>query len=253
MRLGQRDVRRAGEVGTHVGPVDGLLAGDPAAPRHRAAGAVHLGAVEAGEGVDDLAVAGHLDRGRAALGHGVVRLGGVAEGRAGLLTSWLRTSMTLPRRRPAERGHAVVAAGQHGAVVERHRRLGVVERPVREPRRQVQAHDAVAGVGAPAPARGRVPPPPARRRPGPGTRRTARPGARQRGGGRPGGGSGEEGATVEPWHGSPPGVRAPAPRTLGNNRQTMRYIAVNQPQDSVGVSRAGGRSPAPGPRRRRRP
>ena len=129
-------------------PVDGLLAGDPAAPRHRAAGAVHLGAVEAGVGVDDLAVAGHLDRGRAALGHGVVRLGGVAEGRARVVDLVVADERDVAPRPPAaERGHAVVAAGQHGPVVERHRGLGVVEAPVREPRGEVEAHDAVAGVG----------------------------------------------------------------------------------------------------------
>ncbi len=119
----------------------------PAVPGHRTARAVHLRAVEAGEGVDDLAVPGDLDRGRAAAGHRVVGLGRRRRTPGtGLFTSWLRTSTTLPVAAP-EGGHAVVAAGQHGAVVERDGLLGVVERPVLEPAGQVQAHDAVAQVG----------------------------------------------------------------------------------------------------------
>ena len=130
-RCVQRDVRRAGEVGTDIGPVDRLLAGDPAAPRHPTARAVHLGAVEAGERPDDLADGVTTSsscrpgrRSRTAC-HG-------PNGGPGLLTSWLRTSHDVPVG-TGERGHAVVAARQRGAVVERDRELGVVERPVLEP------------------------------------------------------------------------------------------------------------------------
>ena len=51
--------------GPTSGPLTVSSQRDPAAPRHRPAGAVHLGAVEAGVRPDDLAEAGHLDgRGR---------------------------------------------------------------------------------------------------------------------------------------------------------------------------------------------
>jgi hypothetical protein len=43
----QQPVVRPREVGPHVRAVDGLLAREPSAPRGRAAGAVHLGAVAA--------------------------------------------------------------------------------------------------------------------------------------------------------------------------------------------------------------
>ena len=112
-----------------------------------AARAVHLGAVEAGERRDDLADGGDHDRGGATLALG--RRGRrVAEGAAtGLLTSWLRTSTTLPwrpGRRPCRRGARGARCRRRGSPAE----LGVVERPVLEARRQVEPDDAVAQVGA---------------------------------------------------------------------------------------------------------
>ena len=62
-----------------------------------------------------------------------------------VVTSWLRTS-THGAAGPVERAHAVVAAGQGGAVREDDRLLGVVERAVVEPLGQVQPDHAVALV-----------------------------------------------------------------------------------------------------------
>ena len=73
VRLLQREVGRAGEVGADVGSVDRLLAGDPRAPRHHAAAAVEHRPVQARVAVHHLAEPGHLDRGRAGARHGVVR------------------------------------------------------------------------------------------------------------------------------------------------------------------------------------
>ena len=109
-RCVQRGVRRAGEVGPDVGAVDRLLAGDPAAPRHRPAGAVHLGAVEAGVG------RGRPRRSRVTStvvvpprAIGVVGLAR-AERRAGVVDLVVADQHDVARRPAPERGHAVVAA-----------------------------------------------------------------------------------------------------------------------------------------------
>ena len=144
--LGQGHIGDAGEVRSDIGSVDRLLAGHPAAPRHGPAAAVHLRAVQAREGADHLPEAGHLDGGRAALGHGVIRHAGVPEG-------WSRVvELVVPHQdvvavRTTERSHPVVTPWQHRAVIEDDGRLGVVERAVAEPLRQPQPHGTVALVG----------------------------------------------------------------------------------------------------------
>ena len=104
----------AGEVVEHVGAVDRLLARDPRAPRHAAAGAVHLRAVEARERVEHLAE--RRDQSwsscRRVPTSRTASPGPNAPLAAVLLSSWLRTSHTLPSG-PANDGHAVVTAGEH--------------------------------------------------------------------------------------------------------------------------------------------
>ena len=73
--LRQQPVVTAGEVGADVGSVDGLLAGQPRAPRRRAAGAVHLRAVAAHPGPHLVGGPRDLERHRAAPRHRVIRLG----------------------------------------------------------------------------------------------------------------------------------------------------------------------------------
>jgi hypothetical protein len=145
VRLLQRDVRSAREVGTDVGAVDRLLTGDPAPPRHGTTHAVHLRAVEAREGLGDDALPVYQRGRRPARRHRVVRL-----------------SRSERRRRPVdfvvpdepslplwawERGHAVMPAWERGAVAEDDSRpVGVVERAVPETLGQVQPHLSVAQV-----------------------------------------------------------------------------------------------------------
>jgi hypothetical protein len=69
---------------------------------------------------------GHLDGGRPALGHRVVRLGRIPERRPGVVQLLIAYQQVVVAG-PAEGGYAVVAAGQVSAVVEHDRRLGVVE------------------------------------------------------------------------------------------------------------------------------
>ncbi len=145
------------EVGRRIGPVHRLLAGDPCAPRHPSAGAVHHRAVEARPGLDDLSPWRDEARGRAAEPVRVVRVER-AEGVLRVRLAWGRVVLLVVPNEPdvavgsCEGGHAVVPPGEQGAVVEGYRRctrqqVGVVERPVLEPRSQVQPHDAVAQVG----------------------------------------------------------------------------------------------------------
>ncbi len=153
----QIHVRRAREVGTDIGPVDRLFACDPAAPRHPPAGAVVLGAVEAGECLDDLPVLGYLDRRGAASSPAVVGRAGPECSGDGPVDLVVANQPNLPGR-AAKRGHAVVTARQDGAVVEDDGRLhlwrrrcrkqgvGVVERPVLETSGKVQADDTVPQV-----------------------------------------------------------------------------------------------------------
>ena len=112
---------RTGEVGPDVGTVDRLLAGDPAAPWHRPAGAVHLGAVEARERPDDLAVLGDDDRGCAARvpsRRTARRCRRAAERRPGIVDLVVADEdhVAVPA---SESSHAVVTTGQRCAVVER--------------------------------------------------------------------------------------------------------------------------------------
>ena len=141
----QGHVGRAREVGADVGAVDGLLAGDPGAPRHLAAAAVHHRAAQAGVGVLHLAVPRHLDRGRARAAALVVRLGRT-ERRLRVVDLVVAHQKHRPAG-PGEGAHPVVPAGQQGAVAQRHRRARVVERAVGEAGRQVESYGAVAGVG----------------------------------------------------------------------------------------------------------
>ena len=113
----QRHVRGAGEVRPDVRAVHGLLAGDPRPPRHLAARAVHHRAVEAGVGADHLARAGDLDGRGAAAAHLVVRVTG-PEGRLGVVDLVVADQQHGVVRAP-EGTHAVVPAGQRGAVGQR--------------------------------------------------------------------------------------------------------------------------------------
>jgi hypothetical protein len=79
-------------------------------------------------------------------GHRVVGLGGVAEGRHRVVDLVVANEEDVAPRAP-ERGHAVVAPGQHGAFVEQHGLLGVVERAVLESLGQPQSHLSVPQVG----------------------------------------------------------------------------------------------------------
>ena len=148
MGLGQRDVRRAGEIGPDVGTVHRFLAGDPGAPRRRSAGAVHLGAVEARERPEDFAVLGDHDRRRATPRHRVVRHS-AAVGRSHRrprivdLVVADQDHVAVPA---SERRHSVVTTGQRCSVVECDRHLRVVERAVLETRWQPQSDQPVAEI-----------------------------------------------------------------------------------------------------------
>ena len=151
MPLLEGDVGRVGEVSADIGAVHGLLAGDPAAPGHGPAGAVHLGAVQAGEGLEHVTIGRDPDRGGAAAGVVVVGLAGT-ERRGHRAVHLVVADQPHRAVAAAEGGHPVMAAGQQGAVVEGDRRrsgehIGVVEGAVPEAGGQMEPHLAVAEVG----------------------------------------------------------------------------------------------------------
>src|SRR4029453_1620786 len=113
-------------------------------PQQFICGPLWLG--EAGEGGDDLAERGDLGGGGAPAGGRVVGGGPVAEGADGAVDLVVADQGQVAAL-GLEAGHAVVAAGQRGAVVEEDGLLGVVERAVLEPGGQVQPYHAVAQVG----------------------------------------------------------------------------------------------------------
>ena len=133
------------EIVEHVGSVDGLLAGDPRPPRHAAAGAVHLRAVEAGPRLDHLAERRDEACRRAAEGGRVVR-----RPRAERTVDRAAVELVVAHQPdvPAwarKRGHPVMAPREPRPVVEEDGwTVGVVERPVPEARRKVQADLVVA-------------------------------------------------------------------------------------------------------------
>jgi hypothetical protein len=121
-------VQHTGEIRPDVATIDRLLARDPTPPRRRPAGAVHLRAAQRDERVEHVALTVDLDRDGAALGERVVAGGGIAEDRIGVVRRlrWLAgvavdLVVAHDDRAPvaaAERGHPVVAAGQHRVVAE---------------------------------------------------------------------------------------------------------------------------------------
>ena len=170
----QRDVGDAGEVRPDVRAVDRLLARDPASPRHAPAGTVHLGAVEAGVGLHDVAEQVDHDGRRAAAGLGVVRRART-EGR-GRPVDLVVADEDHVAVRSRERGHAVVAAGQGGAVAQGDRgtrcrgTTGTGSRPGATAARRHRVRSRISARSRADVERRRE-----RRPPGPGTPGTGRP------------------------------------------------------------------------------
>ena len=140
----ERRVGNAGEVRSHVRPVDRLLACEPGAPRRGPAGAVHLSPVRAHPRPRLRRVAVDLERRRAAARHAVVRLVGVPERRQRVIDLVVANEPVTPLA-PLEGGHAVVAARGDHAVVHQRARRG--EAAVLEALREQQPDHVVGLVG----------------------------------------------------------------------------------------------------------